>query len=171
MYYLSGVFFMLKLVKLEELINLNTGKLDSNHAIDKGKYPFFTCAPEPLNIDSYSFDEKAILLAGNNANGIFHINYYEGKFDAYQRTYVITIKNEDILNIKYLFHALKLCLLEFRHISQGTSTKFLTKKILNNFRVNVPDIIVQNQIVEILDSIDKKIELNNKINNKISLFV
>jgi type I restriction enzyme S subunit len=62
-------------IKLKDLIELKTGKLNSNAAIDNGNYHFFTCSPEPLKINNYSFNQKAILLAGNNANGIFHINY------------------------------------------------------------------------------------------------
>ena len=60
--------------KLEDLINLRTGKLDSNAEESNGDYPFFTCAPNPLRINSFSFNQRAILLAGNNANGNFHIN-------------------------------------------------------------------------------------------------
>jgi type I restriction enzyme S subunit len=67
-------------VPLSELAEIRTGKLDSNQANTLGRYPFFTCAAEPLRINHYAFDCKAILLAGNNANGIFHINRYRGKF-------------------------------------------------------------------------------------------
>ena len=92
-----------KITKLEELATFKTGKLNSNEAVSDGIYPFFTCSPEILRINHYSFDQKAILLAGNNANGDFNIKYYEGKFNAYQRTYVITPINEETCDILYLF--------------------------------------------------------------------
>lgn len=153
--------------KLSDIANFTTGKLNSNAAVDDGEYPFFTCAPEPLKIDTYKFDEKAIILAGNNAEGNFHISFYEGKFNAYQRTYVITSKSENIVDIRYLYYALKLCLAEFKVISQGTATKFLTAKILSNFEINLPPIHIQKKIVSILSDLDDKIELNNKINNNL----
>ena len=153
--------------KLEELINLRTGKLDSNAEEENGVYPFFTCAPDPLKINSFSFNQKAILLAGNNANGNFHINYYEGKFDAYQRTYVIDVLDNKKINLKYLYYALKICLNDFKRMSQGTSTRFLTKKILDNFEIQVPPIETQLKIVDVLDSITNKININQRINKNL----
>ena len=89
--------------RLGEIAELRTGKLNSNAAVPYGKYPFFTCAPETFYINKYAFDQKAILLAGNNAEGNFNIKYYEGKFNAYQRTYVINPISEkiDILFLKF----------------------------------------------------------------------
>jgi type I restriction enzyme S subunit len=60
--------------------------------VENGEYPFFTCSRKIFSINKYAFDCKAVLLAGNNASGDFNVKYYEGKFNAYQRTYVITIK-------------------------------------------------------------------------------
>ena len=153
--------------KLSEIANFSTGKLNSNAAVDNGKYPFFTCAPEPLKIDTYSFDEKAIILAGNNAEGNFHISFYEGKFNAYQRTYIITSKHENVVDTKYLYYALKLCLAEFKVISQGTTTKFLTARILSNFEIILPAIYIQNKIAAILSALDEKIATNGAINDNL----
>lgn len=71
-----------------------TGKLDSNAMVENGRYPFFTCAKESYKIDSYAFDCEALLLAGNNAAGIYDVKHYKGKFNAYQRTYVLRLMNE-----------------------------------------------------------------------------
>ena len=153
--------------KISEIANFSTGKLNSNAAVDNGKYPFFTCAPEPLKIDTYNFDEKAIILAGNNAEGNFHISFYEGKFNAYQRTYIITSKRENVVDTKYLYYALKLCLAEFKAISQGTTTKFLTARILSNFEIILPAIYIQNKIAAILSALDEKIATNRAINDNL----
>ena len=80
--------------KLGSLVNLKTGKLNSNAATPNGDYPFFTCSQETFRIDHYAFDTEAILLSGNNAQGIYSVKHYNGKFNAYQRTYVITVKAE-----------------------------------------------------------------------------
>lgn len=152
-----------KEVTLGEIAIFKTGKLNSNAAISNGEYPFFTCSPETLRINNYAFDQEAILLAGNNADGNFSIKYYKGKFNAYQRTYVITpIRGK--VDIKFLYYALSLCLKQFKNMSQGTSTKFLTVTILNSFSVQLPSISDQHRIASILSSLDRKIELNNKIN-------
>lgn len=152
-----------KEITLGEIAIFKTGKLNSNAAISNGEYPFFTCSPETLRINNYAFDQEAILLAGNNADGNFSIKYYKGKFNAYQRTYVITpIRGK--VDIKFLYYALSLCLKQFKNMSQGTSTKFLTVTILNSFSVQLPSISDQHRIASIFSSLDRKIELNNKIN-------
>ena len=152
-----------KTYKLGDISKFQTGKLNSNAAVENGKYPFFTCSPTTLAIDDYAFDKEAILLAGNNAEGNFSIKYFKGKFNAYQRTYIIETKN-DICDIKFLFYALKICLHQFKQVSQGTSTKFLTAVILNNFEISLPSLEEQRRIAGILGAIDDKIENNRRIN-------
>jgi len=145
--------------KLPDICNITTGKLDANAAVAGGAYPFFTCAPEPTTIDSFAFDCDAILLAGNNAQGNFHITRYNGKFNAYQRTYVITAK--DGYNIDFIKYMLELSLTHFKSQAQGSQTKFLTIQILNSF--SIPDIPLEEQIktVSPLVALDKKINNNN----------
>ena len=157
----------MKICKLSDIARFTTGKLNSNAATMKGRYPFFTCAPKPLTIDTYAYDTKAVILAGNNAEGNFHIQYYEGKFNAYQRTYIIETNDETIVDIRYLYYALKICLLHFKQISQGTATKFLTAKILNAFELPIPRIEEQQKIAFLLAEIDEKIKTNEIINNNL----
>ena len=157
-----------KTYRLGDIARFQTGKLNSNAAVENGKYPFFTCSPTTLSIDTYAFDKEAILLAGNNAEGNFSIKYYKGKFNAYQRTYIIETYN-DICDIKFLFYALKLCLQQFKLMSQGTSTKFLTAVILNNFEISLPGLEEQRRIAGILGAIDDKIENNRRINTNLEL--
>ena len=152
-------------VKLTEICNITTGKLDSNAAEDNGRYPYFTCAPEPLAINTYAFDDDVILLAGNNASGNFHCQRYKGKFNAYQRTYVITAK--DGYDIDYIYYNLKINLAHLKKIAQGSQTKFLTMQILDGFELEDIDLKEQRRLSKILSTIDKKIELNNKINTEL----
>ena len=80
-------------VALKDAVTFKTGKLNSNAATKNGRYPFFTCSQEVYRTDTFSFDTECVLLGGNNANAIYPIFYFKGKFDAYQRTYVIESKN------------------------------------------------------------------------------
>ncbi|MEQ3102113.1 restriction endonuclease subunit S [Coprococcus comes] len=158
----------MNICKLGDIAKFTTGKLNSNAAQDNGKYPFFTCAPEALKIDDYAFDTEAIILAGNNADGNFHIQHFKGKFNAYQRTYVIESSDENKVYIKYLYYALKTCLLHFKQISQGSATKFLTAKILNSFELPIPEIEIQKKIAGTLGNLDKKIKTNEAINENLA---
>lgn len=158
----------MNICKLGDIAKFTTGKLNSNAAQDNGKYPFFTCAPEALKIDDYAFDTEAIILAGNNADGNFHIQHFKGKFNAYQRTYVIESSDENKVYTKYLYYALKTCLLHFKQISQGSATKFLTAKILNSFELPIPEIEIQKKIAGTLGNLDKKIKTNEAINENLA---
>ena len=78
---------------------ITTGKLDANAMVADGDYPFFTCASENYWIDKYAFDCEALLVSGNGAN-VGYVHYYNGKFNAYQRTYVISEFSADVQFIK-----------------------------------------------------------------------
>ncbi len=148
--------------KLETICRFRTGKLDSNAAIPNGQYPFFTCAQETAKIDEAAFDTEAVLLGGNNAAGIYPLKYYNGIFNAYQRTYVIESLNNDVLAIRYLYYALQPALAHFQSISIGASTQYLTKSVLNDFVVHLPPRVVQDAIVAILSAYDDLIENNRR---------
>ncbi|QZP15606.1 restriction endonuclease subunit S [Avibacterium paragallinarum] len=154
----------MKKYKLSEIVILNTGKLDSNQAKKDGLYPFFTCSPETLFINNYAFDCEAVLLAGNNANAVYPIKYYKGKFNAYQRTYVITAKDANLISLRWFYFKLKSIIKKIAISSSGTATKFLTKKILDNYEIDVPNIIEQTKISDFLWGLENKITLNTQTN-------
>lgn len=153
-------------IKLTQTCNITTGKLDANAAEDNGKYPYFTCAPDPLRINTFAFDDDVILLAGNNASGNFHCQRYSGKFNAYQRTYVITAK--DGYDIDYVFYNLLINLNNLKRFAQGSQTKFLTMPILDAFEIEDIPLSKQKQISRVLSTIDRKIDNNNNIYDEIN---
>ncbi|MFO1374432.1 MAG: restriction endonuclease subunit S, partial [Agitococcus sp.] len=151
----------MKIFKAKDIVSFKTGKLDSNAAIKGGVYPFFTCSQETYAINSYAFDTECVLLAGNNAAGVFPLKYFKGKFNAYQRTYIIEPLDESVLDIKYFYYFLRPLLQTFQQQATGATTKFLTLKILNSLEVALPDITTQKKIAAILSAYDDLIE-NNK---------
>lgn len=149
-----------KIERLGELVEFKTGKLDSNAAVPDGTYPFFTCSQETLRTNTCSFDTECVLLAGNNANGIYPLKYFNGKFDAYQRTYVITTRDPSRLVTRFLYYSLRPKLSEFRSVSTGAATKFLTLTILKETEIAVPPPPIQRHITGILSAYDDLIENN-----------
>ena len=150
---------------LSDACFITTGKLDSNAVVEGGIYPFYTCAAEPTTIDYYDYDDSVVLIAGNNAQGNFHVNRFTGKFNAYQRTYILTKKEGHDLD--YIYYALKLELKRLKEKSQGSQTKFLTMPILNSINLGNRNLLEQQKISNVLSSLDSKIELNNKINKEL----
>jgi type I restriction enzyme S subunit len=129
------------LARLGTVVNVSTGKLDANAAVPGGQYPFFTCSATPLEIDSYSFDCKAVLLAGN---GDFNLKRYEGKFDAYQRTYVI----EPILwNLQYLYFLLSQNISIITKNNRGSAIPYLKLGDITEPVIAIPPLAEQSRIV------------------------
>ena len=132
--------------KVGDITPIKTGKKDANFGTSDGAYPFFTCSQEPIKAPSYSFDTSAVILAGN---GDFNVKMYRGKFEAYQRTYVLEPINEKMLYLLYF------CISENMNRlatgASGSTIKFLTKGMIESLVINKPSTIVLdsfNQIIE-----------------------
>ena len=126
------------ILKWNDVFNTTTGKLDSNAAVEDGEYPFFTCSKEVLRIDKFAFDQEALLLAGNNAAGKYDVKYYNGKFNAYQRTYVLGLKED--WSYQLFRYQLEDKLVYLQQQSLGGLTKYLTMKILGKLDFIIPPI-------------------------------
>ena len=148
--------------KLKDLSVIKTGKLDSNAAVVHGMYPFFTCDPTTLRIDKWAYDTEAVLLAGNNANGNYTAKYYKGRFNAYQRTYIIETVSDNVVLVRFLCYAMNQQLRLLKTMSSGSTTKFLTIKMLHGLDIPCPSIEVQKRIINILGTLDDLIDNNKK---------
>jgi len=146
--------------QLSNYVTFKTGKLNSNAAVKNGKYPFFTCAQEIYKTNTWSFDTECVLLGGNNASAVYPIFYYKGKFDAYQRTYVIEPKNDN--NIRFFYYAIRKKLEDLKQQSTGATTRFLTIGILNNLQIEAPEPPEQLRVASLLSTYDDLIENNEK---------
>ena len=145
-------------VKLGDICHITTGKLDANAQVDNGIYPFFTCAEQSYKIDNFAFETEALLISGNGAN-LGYINYYKGKFNAYQRTYVLDLFSE---NIQYIKWALKVLLPKRIAIEKSSSnTPYIVLSTLTDLRLPIPCKSEQSFIANLMQSLEKK--LSNQI--------
>lgn len=134
-------------VRLGDLARIKTGKLDANASSLDGEYPFFTCSKEPLRIATYSYDCECVLVAGN---GDLNVKYYNGKFDAYQRTYIIEGNGDGRLYIPYLYLFMERYVEELRKLSIGGVIKYIKLGNLTDAMIELPDITAQKYIVRLL---------------------
>ena len=116
-------------IKLGDVATIKTGKLNADACCQNGIYPFFTCSEKPLNINVYAFDGPSILLSGNGSQ-LGYLNFYDGKFNAYQRTYVIQS------NKIYSIYASLLCNID-QIINQacGSAIPYITKPMIENLYI------------------------------------
>lgn len=148
-------------VGLASIAPIVTGKKDANFGTPDGTYLFFTCAQEPIRAPSYSFDCNAVILAGN---GDFNVKLYRGQFEAYQRTYVFSPNETNHLYL--LYHAVRESMRQLFQGASGSTIKFLTKRMLEDIAVFIPDTDTLNAFNSTCDAIQQKIEcLKAQIND------
>ena len=144
---------------LVDFLPVITGKKNANVSSNQGKYPFFSCSQDYTWTDDYSFDGSAILVAGN---GDFNVKFYSGKFEAYQRTYVL-IPYEPKYTA-WLFYAVQYHLSSITSAARGSVIKFITKGNLEDFEFVAPKVPLSLPIIYNLDTINRKIAANREEN-------
>ncbi len=135
-------------VKIGDITKIRKGKLDANASSEDGEYPFFTCSREPLKISTYSYDCECVLVAGN---GDLNVKYYNGKFDAYQRTYIIEDDSSGKLYMPYLYYFMEGYIERLREQAIGGVIKYIKLGNLTDAVIELPEIEKQKDIVEILE--------------------
>ncbi|GAA8142110.1 hypothetical protein NP0151_01240 [Helicobacter pylori] len=147
-------------VRLGDICEITTGSLDANEMVHYGKYRFYTCAKEYYFIDKYAFDTEAILISGNGAY-VGYVHYYKGKFNAYQRTYVLDNFSEHIIFIKYF---LTMFLQSYIQTNKNEgNTPYIVMATLKDFEIFLPPLNEQSAIANILSALDSEIiSLKNK---------
>ena len=139
--------------RLVDFLPVITGKKNANVSSDKGQYPFFSCSQNIAWTDNYSFEGNAILVAGN---GDFNVKWYNGKFEAYQRTYVLIPYNPRYTS--WLYYAVKYNLAEITSAARGSVIRFITKGNLENFSFLAPRELDKCEIIDTFSTINHAIE-------------
>ena len=133
---------------------ITTGRLDANAMVENGRYPFFTCAKQVYEIDIAAFDTEALLVSGNGAN-VGYVHYYNGKFNAYQRTYVLDQFDQEILFIEQLLRS-RLRKRIFKEAKEG-NTPYIVKGTLSEMPIVLPSLPEQKKIAAFLSAVDDKL--------------
>jgi type I restriction enzyme S subunit len=145
---------------LGNICEITTGKLDANAMEENGKYRFYTCAREYYFINRYEFDTEALLISGNGAN-VGYIHHYKGKFNAYQRTYVLMNIKIDIVFLKYFLES-NLHKRINREKNSG-NTPYITMPTIHDMPIAYPSLQEEQQkIGSFLSAIDELIEKSKK---------
>ena len=144
---------------LGNILSIVTGKKDANQGCENGPYPFFTCSMTPIRSTTYSFEGEAILLPGNGANVGMSI-LYDGKFEVYQRTYVLQSLCDNCLFLPYIKLALDWNWKQYNDDKlYGSAIPYIKLSNLQNYIFPLPPLAEQRRIVakieELFAEIDK----------------
>lgn len=154
--------------KLPYITQIKTGKRDANHAKEDGQYRFYTCSAEYSMADTYAFEGESIIVPGNGDIGL--VFYYDGKFEAYQRTYVINgFKGQT----KYLYYYFYYKWREKNTYKQfGTAIPYVRMANFEEFEIPLAPLEEQKRIVEIIDKQFAKLdEARDLIQESLDTFV
>lgn len=149
--------------KLSDFLPVITGKKNANVSSKKGRYPFFSCSQNISWTNEYSFDANAILVAGN---GDFNIKFYKGKFEAYQRTYVLIPRNPYYAG--WLYYVVKHSLDLITNSARGSVIKFITKGNLENFEFVAPINLKSNSVISAFNTINENVLKNIEENLRLA---
>ena len=158
------------IVKLPDICEIKTGKMDANHATKDGKYRFYTCASNYSMCDTNSFSGPCVIVPGNGDIGL--VFYYDGEFEAYQRTYVLqNIK----INPKYLYYHL---LYKWRYVNSdkqfGSTVRYVRMSNFTSYELEVYSEEEQERIVtkieELLSQLDDGVETLKKTKEQLKVY-
>ena len=143
-------------VRLNVLLQIFTGKKDANFGDEKGEYDFFTCSNTPLKSNSYSYDGEYLIMPGNGAN-IGNVIHYTGKFEAYQRTYLL--QSYCTINLDYLKYHLSCNWKEYNQDKlYGSAIPYIKLGNLTSYMVALPPLAEQKRIVAKIEEVFKEID-------------
>jgi type I restriction enzyme S subunit len=135
--------------------SFKTGKLDANAMVENGQYRFYTCAKNYYQIDTYAFDGEALLVAGNGAH-LGYIHHYIGKFNAYQRTYVLQKFEANVVFLRCLLDRYLPARIQFE--KKDGNTPYIVLSTLTEMPLVIPrDPAEQQRIATCLSSLDELI--------------
>ncbi len=143
----DGVEF--KIIK--DIAEVGTGNRNGNEAIENGFYPLFVRSKIVKSLNSYDFEEEAIIIPGEGGIGeIFH--YINGKYALHQRAYRIHFLKDRIIS-KFAFYYMMSNFKKFiNKVAVNATVTSIRKPMIEKFPIPIPPIEIQEEIVKILDS-------------------
>lgn len=141
-------------VKLGELCDIRTGKLDANAMVENGKYDFYTSGIKKYKIDVAEFEGPAITIAGNGAT-VGYMHLADGKFNAYQRTYVLTNFKVDR---SYIFSEVAEKLpMKIQQEARTGNIPYIVLSMLTELSISLPSLPEQEAIGTFFRTLDQEI--------------
>ena len=140
--------------KLHTLSEIGTGSSNTNEELEVGGFPFFVRSQEVRRMNTFEFDETAIVTSGDGVGVGKIIHFVEGKYALHQRAYRIHITDNTVLP-KYFYYYMRCVFLPYiQQAAVNSSVTSIRRRMLEEFPVPIPPLAEQARIVEILDRFD-----------------
>lgn len=144
--------------KVSEISRITTGNKNTQDKIDNGIYPFFVRSQIVERINSFSFDEEAVLTAGDGVGvgKVFH--YINGKFDYHQRVYAISHFDSNISGFYFFKYFQNNFYNRIMQMTAKSSVDSVRMETIADMQIPIPPLPEQEAIAEALSDADAWIE-------------
>lgn len=142
---------------IDQYAHVSTGSKNTQDKVSNGKYPFIVRSQKVAFINSYSFDEEAILTAGDGVGTgkVFH--YLNEKFDVHQRVYVIRKFEPKMLGKFLYFYFSSNFIFQVNKFSAKGSVDSVRMDMIAKMNIPVPSIEEQKVIADSIASVEKSL--------------
>lgn len=139
--------------KLGEVCEIKTGQAISKTKIEKNKgiYPVINSGKDPLGyINIWNTEDDPIGITSRGA-GVGSITYQLGKYYRGNLNYSVTIKDKEILRVRFLYHLLNNLQTDIHKLCSFNGIPALNASELKTLKIPIPSLETQEKIVKILD--------------------
>lgn len=142
--------------KIKNCAKVETGSKNTEDKEENAKYPFYVRSQKVERISTYSYDEEAVLTAGDGVGTgkIFH--YIDGKFDVHQRVYVMT-QFKQVYGKYFYYYFSKYFYDEVSKYTAKSSVDSVRRSMIADMLIKIPPENEQVKIISALDDIDELI--------------
>lgn len=150
--------FKLECYELQELMKIKYGKNQKKVEDENGEFPILGTGGVMGYANKFLYDKPSVLIGRKGS--ISKVKYIDKPFWTVDTLFYTEINENKALPL-YIYYYLSQ--IDFNYYNEGTTIPSLRTETLNKIEIYLPNIKVQNKIVDFLSNIDKKIELNTKI--------
>ena len=153
-------------VRLKEISHLKYGKMPDKRKVSAKGYPIFTGYKISGFYPEYMYDKSVIIVVARGVGGTGDVKLAPARSFITNLSIIVDIIESKIVNKKYL--QLLLNSMNLRSLDSGSAQSQITITALSNVEIDLPSKKIQNQIANKINLLERKIELNNQINDNLA---
>ena len=146
--------------KLGDVLTIKYGK--DHKTINDGNIPIYGSGGIMRYGNQSLYNGPSIMIPRKGS--LNNILYIEKPFWTVDTMFWSEI-NSNLVNPRFLYYTI--CKKDFASMNVGSAVPSLTIPVIEGVDILLPSLSMQNRIVEILSSLDSKIELNKQINDNL----
>ena len=148
------IFYSFEYKTLNQICNVKIGEFIHKNVQNNGEeaiYPVFNGGIKNTGYyEKYNNEANSVIISARGDAGF--VNYVETKFWAGNSCYVLLTNNIN-LNKKFLYYQLKNMQCKISNIRTIATIPAISKKQIEEIKISIPSLEIQNKIVEILDKL------------------